>query len=242
MKALLRSLLSASALLVMGVWAGGCGSKQDPGLQGPGATSADSAPDTNPEGVPYPTDDIGRLPRKISPPTPGNRIANFKFLGYPNADESQGLQPLSLADYYDPTGNTYALIHIQAAGVWCSACKEETGVIVNLKPDFDKRKVVWLVSMAEGPTPNTPSQQKDLNNWIAQYKSPFTHWLDPSNANLGPFYDRSALPWNANIDAKTMEILTSATGTVATKDYILKDLDDAIAMTKTSAFKAATPP
>jgi hypothetical protein len=215
----------------------GCASKaqQDPGLAGPGVGSEGAAPDTNPDNVPYPKDNIGTLPRKGS--TAGNRIANYKFLGYPNADVAGGLKPLSLAQYFDPTGNRYRIIHIQAAGVWCTACQAETEVIVPLKPDFEQRKAVWLVSLAEGPTEGKPSVQKDLDGWIATYKSPYTHWLDPDNKNLGPFYDRSALPWNANIDARTMEILTSSTGTIATKAAILKEIDDAIKLTDDTTVK-----
>jgi hypothetical protein len=197
--------------------------------------AANSAPDTNPAGDPYPTANIGTTPRKgncqTDPTTcvPGNRIANFKFLGYPNADKSQGLKPLSLAQYYDPTGRTYRILHLQAAGVWCSACQAETELIVPMKGEFDAIKAVWVVSLAEGPTPGTPSKQKDLDGWIAEFKSPFTHFLDPGNANLGPFYDATALPWNANIDARTMEILTSGTGTPPTAAAILQELTDAIA-------------
>src|SRR5689334_10703155 len=76
-------------------------SQQDKGLEGPGVGAADSAPDVNPDGVPYPSDHTGTIARKGT--TPGNRIENFKFLGYPNADTSQGLQPISLAQYFDPT-------------------------------------------------------------------------------------------------------------------------------------------
>ena len=203
-------------------------SSQDPGLQGTGVTAADSAPDANPAGKAYPTDNIGVGARKGA--TSGNRIANYKFLGYPDADESKGLQPISLAQFYDPTGTRYRIIHIQAAGVWCSACKSETQVVVPNKKILDDKKTVWLVSLAEGPTQSEPSSQPDLANWIATYKSPFTHWLDPGNAKLGPFYDRSALPWNANIDAKTMEILTSATGAVTSAADLASEIDAVIAL------------
>jgi hypothetical protein len=203
-------------------------SDQDPGLEGAGVSAADSAPDTNPDGKAYPTDNIGVVARKGA--TSGNRIANYKFLGYPDADESKGLQPISLAQFYDPTGARYRIIHIQAAGVWCAACKSETEVVVPNKKLLDDTKTVWLVSMAEGATQSVPSKQSDLNNWISTYKSPFTHWLDPGNQKLGPFYDRSALPWNANIDAKTMEILTSATGAVTSATDLASEIDAVIAL------------
>jgi len=207
-----------------------CSSAQDPGLTGSGAAAA--APDTNPEGVPYPTDNIGTLARR--PGRPGNRIQNFKFLGYPNANVAGGLQPVSLAQFFDPEGKRFKIIHIQASGVWCSACQAETKTVVPLKAELDQRKTVWLVSLAEGPTPGTASKQRDLDGWIAEFKSPFTHWLDPNNANLGPFYDAAALPWNANIDARTMEILTAGTGGVVTAKGILDEIDSALALAKES--------
>jgi hypothetical protein len=221
---------ASSLVVVLFASISGCASKsqQDPGLTGTGTTAAAAAPDTNPDGVPYPKGSIGTRARRGS--TPGDRIQNFKFLGYPNADQSKGLQPISLAEYFDPSGSRYRLVHIQAAGVWCTACQAETEVIVPLKSQLDGRKTVWLVSLAEGPTPGTPSVRDDLDRWIAEYKSPYTHWLDPNNANLGPFYDRTALPWNANINAKTMEILTSATGAAITADEALKEIDDALNM------------
>ena len=194
---------------------------QDKGLTGTGVGSASSAPDTNPAGVAYPTSGIGT--------TKGTVIQNFKFLGYKDANINGGLQPISLADFFDPTTNDYKLVHIQAAGSWCSACKGETTALVPIAAQLQAKKVLWLVSLAEGPTPGTPSTQTDLNNWINEFKSPFTHVLDPSNKNLGPFYDASALPWNANIDAKTMKILTTGTGGAQTSDEIMQDIDDALA-------------
>jgi hypothetical protein len=210
-------------------------SGQDRGLEGDGVGTADGAPDENPAGVQYPADNIGTKERRGA--TPGNRIANFKFLGYPNANVSGGLQQISLAQFYDPTGETYKIIHLQAAGVWCSACRAETEILVPLKEQLVAKKAVWIVSLAEGPTPGDPSRQRDLDGWIDEFKSPFTHVLDPGNKNLGPFYDRTALPWNANIDATTMEILTSGTGAIVDPSGILKEIDDALAAAADSKLK-----
>lgn len=209
--------------------------EQDKGLEGEGVAAASTAPDTNPEGIPYPTDNIGTIERKGT--RPGNRIPNFKFLGYPDADKSGGLQPISLAQFYDPTGTKYKIIHIQASGVWCTACQAETETVVPMKAELEAKGAIWLVSLAEGKTPGVPSTQKDLDGWIATFKSPYTHWLDPGNANLGPFYDRTALPWNANIDATTMEILTSGTGGVASPEGIHAELDEALELAAKSTLR-----
>jgi hypothetical protein len=235
----LHAVFTAPVLVALATSSCSSSSQQDPGLAGSGTQAAASAPDVNPDGVPYPKDSIGTRARRAD--VPGNRIENFKFLGYPNADASKGLQPLSLAQYYDPSGNRYRVIHIQAAGVWCTACQAETQVIVPLKAQFESRKAVWLVSLAEGAKEYTPSVQSDLDAWIKEFKSPYTHWLDPNNANLGPFYDSAALPWNANIDARTMEILTAGTGATVDPTETLKEIDDAVKMTDDPVVKLPVP-
>lgn len=194
------------------------------GLEGEGVASASSAPDTNAAGDKYPTTGLGTKEGAV--------IQNYKFLGYPDADVGGGLQPISLAQYFDPSGDSVKMIHIQAAGVWCSACRGETTALVPIAAELKKRKVVWIVSLAEGPKGGDPSTKKDLDGWIQEFSSPFTHVLDPSNKNLGPFYDRSALPWNANIDATTMKVLTSGTGGAQTGDAILEEIDSALEMIK----------
>lgn len=222
--------LLASSLIVVGLFA--CSSKssgtaQDPGVGGDGEGAAAAAPDANPQGVAYPTDSIGTHPRQGS--KPGDRIQNFKFMGYPDGDESKGLQPISLANFFDPTGNNFKLIHIQASGSWCVHCKNEIKAVTPIKAELDKRKVAWIVSLAEGDILGTAATQADLDQWMQSYKPPYTHLLDPGNHNLGPFYDDAALPWNGNISAKTMEILSAGVGAVETADGILQELDDYLA-------------
>lgn len=194
-----------------------------------------SSPDASPEsdagvdsgeapywdgGETYPTTDIGTKT--------GQRIKNYKFLGFPDGDPTQRPRPISLADYYDPTGESHKLIHIQSSGIWCTACMVEMKLVEAMKPDFDARKVVWIVSIAEGATPGQPSTMDDLTRWMSNFKSAFpglTAVLDSGNRNLGPFYDAAALPWNVDVDAKTMTILSQGTGPKTTKDQILSEID-----------------
>jgi len=195
--------------------------EQDTGLVGDG--EATDAPDTNPDGVPYPTQNLGTSPRSGS--KTGNRINNYKFYGYPDGNVANGLQPMSLAQFFDPKGERYKLIHLQASGVWCVWCQRETETLVPMKQKLDDRKVVWLMRLAEGAAQGTPSKQSDLDKWISEYKSPFNQFLDPGNKNLGVFYDAAALPWNASINAKTMEILEAGTGAVVEESAILEEVD-----------------
>ena len=214
----------------------GGGGEQDKGIDGTGDTAAAGAPDKNPEGIAYPSENIGTNPRQGD--RPGNKMTNYKFLAYPNGDMSQGLQPFSMASLFDPSGTKYKLIHLQASGTWCVYCQEETKVVTPLRQKLEERKVAWVISLAEGPTPGTASTVKDLDKWMAQFKAPFTHLLDSGNKNFGPFYDAAALPWNANIDARTMEILSSAVGATTKDTAILADLDKWIAQIDSGAIPA----
>jgi hypothetical protein len=183
-----------------------------------GAGSTPDNHDTNPYGVAYPTANVGRdargtvgtagTPNK----TPGNVIANFKFLGYPGGDVSKGLQTIAMADFFDPQQKQYSLIHLSVAGSWCVPCNEETDVSVTLVPDFLKEKVVFVQALGDGPIEGEGATTMDLNNWITKHKSNFTEMLDPGLVNLGIFFDAAAIPWNANIDARSMELLSADVG------------------------------
>jgi thiol-disulfide isomerase/thioredoxin len=217
------SLVAACASSSSKSGGGGGGGDPDQGVAGDGTSSAASAPDKNPDGVPYPTTNLGTTARKGK--TPGNTMYNYKFLGYPDGDTSKGLQPLSLANFFDPEGKRYKLIHIQASGSWCVHCQKETETVTPLKAKLEAKKVVWLISLAEGIAVGTPATKGDLDKWMTNFKAPYTHLWDPGNKNFGPFYDAAALPWNANVYAKTMEILSSGVGAAESEAAIMADID-----------------
>src|SRR5262249_38524386 len=139
---------------------------------------------------------------------------NFKFLGYPDGDISKGLQSYGLADFYDPTGKNYKIIHISVAGVWCIWCIKETQALSgdathpSLIPQLKEKKVVYLTALSES-SQRQPAAPKDLDYWINLYHPGYTQLLDPGNRQLGPFFTSAGLPWNGNFDARSMEILSS---------------------------------
>jgi len=166
----------------------------------------------NPDGFTYPSPPGGYGHTARMGQTPGSIIQNFKFYGYPNGDVSNGLQTISLSDYYDPCSKRYALLRISVAGVWCVPCNEETDAIVADKATLDPERVVVIQALGDGPTMGIGATQSDLEGWITTHKSNFTEMLDPGLVNLGSFFDTSAIPWNCDIDPRTMEILQAATG------------------------------
>jgi thiol-disulfide isomerase/thioredoxin len=157
---------------------------------------------TNAYGVVYPTTDIGTGVNQ--------RIKNFRFLGYPAGDAS-ALKTVTLSDYYDPEQKhpegAIKLIHIQAAGYWCTFCQKETQEFTPLTEELRGKGIVWVTTVAEGKTPGAESTLDDLNKWFGKHKPRNPTVIDPGNANLGVFYTAAALPWNAWIDARSMEIM-----------------------------------
>jgi len=176
-------------------------------------TTDDAGADNlNPDGVPYPTPPggYGRMARTGK--APGSVIFNYKFLGYPNSNESNGLQTISLADYYDPCAKRSKLLHLSVAGVWCVPCNEETAAFVAAKADLASKGVVVIQALSDGPTEGVGATPSDLNYWVEKYMPSFTEMLDPGLRNLGGFFPASAIPWNCDIDPRTMEILDDSTG------------------------------
>jgi hypothetical protein len=209
---------SLAALLLSSWLPAGCGS---PPGDGTGSAGTPAGHDANPDGVPYPTQHIGLRARGLTPsgapdPTPGDVIANYKFLGYPGGDRSHGLQTVALADYFDPSGSRYKVIHLMAASTWCGPCNDETDALVSTfaQPATDRRArgVAYVQALIEGPSPNYPATSDDLGAWIDAHHVPFTEVLDPEAEALGAFFDASSVPFNADVDARSMELLQAGTG------------------------------
>jgi hypothetical protein len=181
-----------------------------------GLAPAGSGHDSNPDGVVYPGAPYGHNARAGT--TAGNIIQNYKFLGYPNGNPGAGLQTVSLADYYDPCQKRYKMLHITVAGVWCGPCNNETVDLVNNEQALLGDGIVLLQAIDDGGTEGVPATLMDLNYWITVHHPSFTEMLDPGNYNLGAFFQANAIPWNANVDVRTMEILTSGVGGVTASD------------------------
>jgi len=220
-----RSSIAIAAVSLFAVI--GC-SSSDPapikgqGEEGPGGTNP--AAETNSYGVAYPTQNLGIIARSGS--KAGNIMKNFKFRGYPTkpgevipVPNSEGLKDVKLADYFDPelrnknaAGEPYRVLHITVSSVWCTPCQEEAKEIVAKMSDLDAKGVLFLTAIADGPIQGRGAELLDLDGWVRKHKANYTHVLDPSLKNFGGFFDAAAVPFNADIDLRSMEILYAGTG------------------------------
>jgi len=143
----------------------GCSSatnKGDAGVTDPGIdpNNPNKCADKNPAGDCYPTANQGYNPRKGQ--VAGNRIPNFKFIGYRSANgaatpSTGDTETIQLADFFDPKGEKYKVIRVVVASVWCGPCNQETDYIVqnNLATDLNGQGAVFLQALSDGPVVGT---------------------------------------------------------------------------------------
>ena len=189
------------------------GAPQDKGID-PGTGTPSPVPgqgtETNPYGVPYPTKNLGYQARAGN--RPGSIMRNYKFLGYRDGDPSKGTTVISLADFFDPQTKENKVIHFSAGALWCPPCNEEAKALVPEIANLKTRKITVIQAIIEGNAQGTGSTLDDLNQWQKRHSVNFTIFLDPEQGNLGQFFQAAAIPWNAYLDARSMEVLESGVG------------------------------
>lgn len=95
---------------------------------------------------------------------------------------------------------------------WCTACEAELLQIISEYQAVAAEKVTVLQLLLDGGSFGVPATVADLDTWVDNFKPPFTVALDPGARALKAFFDPSTLPWNADIDLRTMVILEAARG------------------------------
>jgi hypothetical protein len=219
---------------------GGGGSGGGGGDSGRGVLPPPPPPSVkNPYGVPYPTDNIGIIARggTSATSTPGNVIQNFAFLGYFNADQGTltvdtgSPTIISLADFYDPAMKKYKVLHLNVAARWCSPCNDEADALTCQGPNMPASSGSYCSGatgvtakelatdgaaifslLTEGTSEGTGSTVSDLKIWVTGKSIDYNMGIDPEQQNLGVFFNAAAIPWNADIDTRTMELLDQGEG------------------------------
>jgi hypothetical protein len=169
------------------------------------AAALDAGPSgINPYGKTYPTLHLGFRPRNEDAGVPGDVIPNLALPGYKSNDSNQRL--VQLADFYDPEGRTHDIIAMIGAAAWDIYGQE----MLN-KLGAEPSRVAVLSVLVQGGTSQVAATQTDLSTWRSTYPWCW-HGLDPSAVQTKMLYDAQAFPLTTIIDARTMEIVSSAAG------------------------------
>jgi thiol-disulfide isomerase/thioredoxin len=163
------------------------------------------------DGLVYPVDNVGPLPRRGK--TRGNRIANLQFWGYANGDTSAPLGGLSLARYYDPEAKRSKLLHVFVAAGWCPICRGEAASLSSAYGRLNSEGVVVLSIVVNGARQNVGPSLNELSAWGSAHpmRPGADLALDQRGRSFGDFAI-NGVPWNALIDVRTMEIVAIAEG------------------------------
>jgi hypothetical protein len=182
-----------------------------PGTGGPTATNQGcAAKDTNPYGACYPTG-VGVIGNYCS--------GSFCF-----------------AQLYDPEGKLSArLLHLTVVAIWLGATLPEidfiTGAnVTGQNPSGiswakDLAPKVAFVEFVEGGVTLSPATEKDLSTWNQAQGSPGGAFLlDPGIENIGVYFDGAAIPFEVDVDLRTMKILDTQLGFDANLEQSLQSL------------------
>lgn len=166
--------------------------------------------ETNAEGLAYPNDHLGGRARAGT--QRGDRIPNFSFQGYRDSNRASGLQTISLADYYDPEQKRGKVLHMMEAATWCTICDGQTREMSAAKDALVAKGVLVLQAMMNGARPGTGPTLLELDQWVDRYPTWFTVVVDERSKRVGSVADVGAVPWNALVDLRTMEIIFAGVG------------------------------
>lgn len=172
------------------------------------------ARNANPQGVAYPTDNVGWTAR-ANAKLPGKRIPNLTFQGYLDSNRSAGLKVVSLADFYDPKAEKYKALHLQVAATWCPNCRSQARDTVAKRDGLVARGAALVEIIVAGNTHGAGPSLGEVDSWIDEHKTNFTVLIDVRAKRLGPFAGGGAefpVPFNVLIDPRTMEILRIDSG------------------------------
>ena len=166
---------------------------------------------TNPDGVPYPADHQGG--RERSTLRPGDRMPMFTFRGYRDGDRTKGLQPIGIAEYFDPAQKRHKVLHIQLAATWCAICSSELKATVPIAKDLNGRGIALLQIVVSGAAANVGPSQSEIDGWVDRHGSNFATAIDVAARRLATIgVSGAAMPQDILIDTRTMEILDSSLG------------------------------
>jgi len=166
----------------------------------------------NPEGVAYPTENIGGQPRTAT--KAGQIFPNLTLEGVRSAATKDTPAVVSMAEYYDPTGARYDLLHVIGIFMWCPHCNNETNNLSTL-PAWQADHRVAVVQIAMLGYGNAAPSWTELQKWVGDHNLTFPVLVDGQGAQLGQYFSVNYVPLNIVVNPRTMEVLDVTVGEVS---------------------------
>lgn len=156
----------------------------------------------------------------------GQVITDYRFEGFPSPASPRDLVPMSLGEFYNPTGDGVFLdgsaltvgapkpraLGIVVGAVWCAPCQQEARSVLPEKNEIlaPLGGQIFFV-LADGTQPGVPATEQDLERWTQTFDTDFPAVLDTEYA-LGAVIKTDAYPANILIDTRTMAIVEVVSG------------------------------
>jgi hypothetical protein len=150
----------------------------------------------------------------------GDVVDDFCFDGWldPTAADFdlEKVAPICIEDFRDPEGASGELLLVNAAAIWCTACKTEyrgsrdkpsLGEHLAERYDGGFRVLGTLFQDTDGH----PATQQDAVFWAQQFDVDFPFAIDPT-FQLGAFTCPSNAPFNLLLDLRSGEIVLKLEG------------------------------
>lgn len=179
---------------------------------------------TSPYGTAYPTGDFGFRARQGT--VAGQLVPNLAFHGYPGSGAAAGLQTVSIADFYDPEARNHRVLLLSVVVMWCSHCVAETEELAAAAAVLRSEGAEILQVAIEGPDTGVAPDRCDLEAWKEQNATTFTVAVDGLARRLSAYTAITTIPYNALVDARTMEVLDVTEGQITdVAAYVRAGLD-----------------
>jgi hypothetical protein len=118
-----------------------------------------------------------------------------------------------MAEYYDPAGARYDLLHVMGIFMWCPHCNNETNNLAQTAAWRADHHVAVIQIAMEGYGSASPGWN-ELQKWVGDHGLDFSVVVDGQGAELGQYFSVDSVPLNIVVNPRTMEILSVDIGEV----------------------------
>jgi len=174
----------------------------------------------------------GQAPKAAYPAGPygvnvGSVVPDFTWVGYTQPHTSRAtLEVMSLADYYNPTGDGVfpddgrawaglpkpKVLAVVVAAVWCQPCQQEARYFLPAnKLQYEAQGGGFLQLISDGGVPGTLPDIGDLDAWTTRFSTSFPAALDAS-LEFQRVWEADAFPENIMIRTTDMRIIAKEAG------------------------------